>query len=543
MKTACFFFLSLFFLTSLTIADDSNGETLDSAFANPTSMTDQQMDNAKEFTHQGIKDRTIKEGCAQKGLNNCSDSESSFPVEEAISKVYALIFGGLMGGTGGPTIAMKSEGTGGTTGTSGGNAGGNSGSGATGGASGEAQEKTSPDYCMYGAMAYEALGGMLQQSLQSKADQSAAASGDIQLQSLVSLKEAHRARRKTAGWQAGVYGTISACYIYMLTWGGADRTDWKIWAKFGGATALTTLYIKKANKHNNSMKKVQKIIDSLPKAGDCNPWTGTQCFCKELTSKDTYPMEYQEVCVLNNGNFDTPKSAVGCGTVADGKLTFDKECKCKQTNSCYKMNLKAYTPNFSLGSNFMDEMNKNIDLLNNGEFDEGKLAQLAANSAAMASRLKAKNVAMPKVNLTAEQKKVADALKPILGANAALAAVSPAASPRGGISDSAALKATSNLGALDEKKVKESVAEAIKMNYQTGSGIAGKSKSNEPTFSFPGLMGQQPASNSTEVLSFAEQAVNKADVSNAPDTPIFDIISNRYRRSGWNKLGPDSEKK
>jgi hypothetical protein len=37
-------------------------------------------------------------------------------------------------------------------------------------------------------------------------------------------------------------------------------------------------------------------------------------------------------------------------------------------------------------------------------------------------------------------------------------------------------------------------------------------------------------------LTFAEKAINNADVTNSPDTPIFDIISNRYMRSGMSKL-------
>ena len=53
----------------------------------------------------------------------------------------------------------------------------------------------------------------------------------------------------------------------------------------------------------------------------------------------------------------------------------------------------------------------------------------------------------------------------------------------------------------------------------------------------PIMPGQaQESAGGTEIVSFAEAAVSKADVSNTPETPIFDIISNRYRRSGWQKL-------
>ena len=53
----------------------------------------------------------------------------------------------------------------------------------------------------------------------------------------------------------------------------------------------------------------------------------------------------------------------------------------------------------------------------------------------------------------------------------------------------------------------------------------------------PNLLNQKkaPASSSVEIMNFAERAVSNADVSNTPDTPIFDIISNRYRHT-WKRL-------
>ena len=499
-------------------AQNATGESLDTTFANPTKMTDEQMNSAKDFVHKGIKDRAIKEGCSQGGLNNCQDDDGSFPVESLIGKAYALIFGGMLNGADGPSFTKKpdaaaaAQDTGTTPPT-------------------EVKEETSPDYCMYAAMAYETLGGMIQAGLQSKADQSAQASGDIQLQSLVNLKETHKARKKTANWQAGVYGAITACYAGMAYTG--ITLDWKYWAKIGGATTLTLLYKKKANKHSNAAKKVQTIIDSLPKSGDCNPWTGTKCFCQELTSKALFPTEYEEVCVLNNGNFDTPKAALGCGVVVDGKMQFDKECKCKQTKTCFTANLKSYSPKLEIGANLMNEANKGFDLLSNGDFDEGKIDHYANQMAAMGQRIKPKKDNTPKVNLNAEQQKIANALAPTMGSAAALAAVSPPAGPRGGIVDPPALK-SSALDNLSEDKGK--IAEAIKASYKSG-GRGSIASSNAPDFVFPGLMAQAPKENSnTEILTFAEQAVSKADVSNAPETPIFDIISNRYRRSGWGKL-------
>ena len=520
--------LSIFLLSLMlpTLVLGQSSDSLDASFSNPTNMTDEQMKNAKEFVHTGIKNREYNEAC--KDLNNCSAEDEGMPLESIIGKMYALIFGGLLGG--GPSLKVKPKPTGGTaTGTTPPA----TGSEAAPANSVEKKDDTRADYCMYAAMAYETIGGMLQQSLQQKADKAAEASGDFQLQTLVSLKETHKARKKTATWQAALYGGIASCYGVMAFTG--VQTDWKFWAKLSGAVALTGLYMKKANKHAKAAKKVQLVIDALPKAGDCNPWTGTACFCKELTSKATFPMEYEEVCVLNKGNFETPQVALGCGTMVDNKLTYDKECKCKQNNTCFKATLTAVIPKLNIGTNFMNQANTGFDLLNSGNMDEGKLATYATGAAGMANKLKPKTpVTTPKVNLNAEQQKVADTLAPLIGpGNAALAAVSPAAGPTGGYSDPPISSA-----ALSKLKpeIKEKIAEAIKGGYKGGAGFQATADSS-PDFNFQGF-GAQPeqSAGGTEVISFAEQAVSKADVSNAPETPIFDIISNRYRRSAWEKL-------
>ena len=500
-------FISIFLVMCLVMNLALADESLDAAFSNPTNLTDQEVKNSQEFVHQGVKDRAMTEGCAK--LNNCQVDSGGMPIEDMISKAYALVFGTMVKGL-----------------TKGKNA-------KTDGDTEKGKKEEQSDYCIYIAMGYEALSLVMQQNLQSKADKATSTTADIQLQSLISLKETHKARKTTATYQAAAYGTVAACYGYMAMSGKA-ALDWKFWSKIGGATALTGLFIRKAAKHANASKAVQKVIDSLPKAGQCNPWTNTPCFCKEPTSKDTYPAEYQSVCVLNNGDIETPKVALGCGTMVDNKVTYDSECTCKKTNTCIKTSMAGMIGNIGGGANFMASANKGFDLLSGGVTDTAALNSYASDAAAMAARLKPKTDTTPKINLTDAQKKEAEALKPVLGNLAPLAAASPAMSAPGGIQDSG----KSGSAALNKltPELKEKLAEGIKANYKKGnSGFNNSSDSDD--FVFAGLPTAAPqANNETEVLTFAEQAVNKADVSNAPETPIFDIISNRYRRSAWNKL-------
>ncbi|MCM2350820.1 MAG: hypothetical protein NDI69_12425 [Bacteriovoracaceae bacterium] len=531
MKKTILLLLTLLAVPSLVV-----GQSLDASFETPTNMTDKQMDAAKNFEHGGIKDRVIKEGCAK--VDDCKSEEEGFPLEMMIGKAYALM--GMMTGGGGmiPKFTKKPA-------PEGSNLPGKdeAAKGAEKGADADkaAKDEDQTDYCMMVAMAYETVGGFIQDGLQKKAQEKTAKVNDVQLQSLVNLKETHKARKTTATWQSGIYGSVAACYGAMA-FTGKIALDWKYWAKLGGATTLMALYIKKAKKHDDAAKKVQLVMDSIPKAGECNPWTKTSCFCSEATSKERYPAEYQEVCVLNKGNFETPKVAIGCGAVSNNKIQYDKECKCKETNTCLKGNLKTYNPKFAMANNFMNQANKGFDLLNSGEFDEGKVAALTSAAGAMAKKVKGKldTKSIPKPNLTVEQAKMADALKEYVPGELANVAAASNSAYKGGIKEPSLSSAA--ISKLPDS-MKNKLADTIRVNYKKGGGSDSSASSDEPDFSFP-IPGQAEAeSGGTEVISFAEQAISKADVSNAPETPIFDIISNRYRRSGWGKLESTTEKK
>lgn len=532
MKTQMCLLLLLLSLPTLIYGQAKVDDSIDATFSNPTNLSDKQMDDAKNFTHQGIRERAMKEGC--KKIDDCKDDEG-FPLEMLIGKAYAMI--GMMSGGGAFSLKGKitqadkdaADITNATNKKAAMDA--NQDPSKVKEVKPEGEKKI--DYCAMVAMANETLGGMIQSSMQKQADNSATAPGDAQIQALISLKQTHETRKKTASFQAGVYTGVTTCYAAMAL-AGAEMSDPGFIAKSAGAAALMVLYWKKAIKHKKAVKAVEAVMASMENTGkNCNPWTKSACFCSEATSKTLYPMEYEDVCVLNKGNFETPKIALGCGAVVGGKINYDKECKCKQTNTCMKSGLKAYNPKFGLGNNLMSEANKTFDMLGSGEFDQGQLDEARLNASVMISKIKLRPGSnFPRPNLTDEQKKVADALKPFMpeaAANLAAAANSPY---RGGIYDSAATTASvSKLPA----SIREKLAHSINVGYKQGDGF--NAIEEEPSFEMPIMPGQaQESAGGTEIVSFAEAAVSKADVSNTPETPIFDIISNRYRRSGWQKL-------
>lgn len=551
-------FATLLTLMTLTAsADDVN-----SLFTTPSNMTDQEAEDSKNFVHQGRKDRLLQTGCQEKGLDKCDvgdvdskgvlfDSAIGAQVEQNIGRLYGILFGatGFLTGSGGPKVTVVEKAEKGQTqlkakdltkddrkaiskdGST---------SFEKDGNKGEAEAKS--DYCIYAAMGYEAVAGMIQSALQKKIEESTANISDVQLRSLVALKETHRARKRTSTYQSVTYGATSACYIARAAASkGRVVMDWKYWAKMSASAGLSTLYALKANAHAKKMEAVQAVIDSLPKAGDCNPWTGTTCFCAEPTSKTLYPSQYQEVCVENNGDPEVPRVSLGCGAVSNGQMTFDQECKCKETNTCYKTSLKTFNPKFSLGKNFMNETNKGYDMLSSGQFNQGQFDKYSMQNAATATSLKGKIDVppTPALNLNEEQKKIADSLKDVVPpAVASLAATTPPANLKSG-----GVMSTGNaaLSALPDKLKKQLNEAEVKAKYSNkGSGYESVSAPEED-LALPTMPGQESQAGGTEVMTFAEKAVSKADMTNNPETPIFDIISNRYRHS-LNKLEAQEKK-
>lgn len=393
---------------------------------------------------------------------------------------------------------------------------------------------------MYGAMGYEVIAMGMQTAMQEKTQQSTANLNDPQLAALVSLKETHKARKKTSTYQSAVYAATFGCYAARAALsGGAISMDAKYIAKMTGAAAIAVLYKMKANKHDKAAKLVQKVIDSLPKAGDCNPWTGTACFCKNTTSITLYPTEYQEVCVMKVSEAVADATInSGCATTAkDGTVTYDQNCTCKQTNTCYMATVSGYNPNFNLGANLMTDANNAYQNLSSGTLSEGTLGAITDKANAIATKLKDKidTSNVPTVTLTDGQKPTAESLGQLMPAALANSAASQPEN-----SGSAALLGGGSMGSALEKipkKLKDQLDAEVSGNYSSKGGGNSNAGAEEPAMTLPKIPGQEEEGKSgTEIVSFAEKAIDNADVNNSPDTPIFDIISNRYRRSAWEKL-------
>jgi len=539
-------FSLLLAFTIFILNNSTRAQSLNEAFETSGNLTDQQAKDAKNFVHQGQKDAIIATQCKDQNLGTCNQNEVNSQaavfkgnigaaIEQNIGKFYGLLFGasGFMSGNGGPTVGVVSKQNKTAEGTF-------VKDGKEVKKSEAADQKT--DYCIFAAMGYEFISTYMQQGMQTKIEESLKEEKDLQLKALVALKKTHEARRKTSLYQGSIYAATSGCYILRAaTSQGRVVMDWKYWAKMSAAAGLSTIYFIKAKKHKEAAEKVQTVISALPSVGDCNPWTKTACFCAEKTSKTLYPDTYQEVCMLNNGQLDPDKVAMGCGVMKDGKMEYDKDCKCKSSNTCFRPKISSPNMKFGFGNNMMNMANTGFDMLGNGDFDSGAFDTYALKSGAYATKVRNKiePKGMPKVSLNQKEKEISDSMKGFLPESVAgLVAKSPSVTPPGGFGDNSLSTALDKL----PKDLKEKIAETeSSSDSKRGGGFAAVDDNEEMSFSLPG--GEEQSQSGTEVLTFADKALEKADVTQSPDTPIFDIISNRYLRSGINKLQVEEEKK
>ena len=157
-----------------------------------------------------------------------------------------------------------------------------------------------------------------------------------------------------------------------------------------------------------------------------------------------------------------------------------------------------------------------------------------SSSAIKLSNVKINGDAIPDVKLTPSQKAAADSLQGLVPpaiANLA-AAGSPSGPPTGGLMGGSTASALDKIPSALRKEMKDF---EVSGGYRGNGGFSPTSAAAESSFSLPGMQPANPEGG-VQVEEYAEKAINNADVRNAPETAIFDIISNRYRSSAWKRL-------
>ncbi len=525
------------------------GQTLDESFSTTKPLTDSEQNQANNYFHSGIAGDYLKEECGKlkkefKTQLGCND-ETGAPgqvlggnlggvLEEMIPRLYGMI-GMVSMATGGGSIAMK---TGKAT------------------EAVKADPSTTPpteakpasdgtekkkDVCIYIPMAGEAISQVsqqvsernIQQQMTDKQKQNSMS--DQQKESLYAVANVHKTRAKTAMMQATVFGATAACYTAYIAKGavvtGKDGAMMII--KVGAAALVSAIYIKKASNHKKYAEAVKKVADKLPGDGDCNPFTQTQCFCAEKTSQKADPTNFVKVCVppelANNGNANP--NAIPCATIQNGQAQVDTSCSCKRNNSCLNGQLSARAASIDFGGvNMADPLR----LLNemNGEFDaervEPILGSINARSKKAISGLSVPDV--PSVTLNDKNRQIAKELNN--GGMPARVAAFAAGSNMGSVTPAMAVSgAIGNLPPIEQDSSESRKGTSYNPSSGSGSSNRGSSKTD---FSNPFAKGGKPEA--VQIETFAEQAFAQAEITKDTSVGIFDLISNRYRRSAWNKF-------
>ncbi len=561
--------------------------SLNGAFSdmNANQLTDQETKEAENFNHTARTNRIVTEQCTgDKCKSDKADKNASViggdigaAIEQNIGKLYAAIFG-----AGGMLISAITSAIGSTGSGSGVSAGVGALSSMTGkndgnlssysvvrgkdGAKLKGEEATKAkqalkdeglgkdmrkgkevtskdgntktekktDYCSKIAIASEVAAAINQHIRQKKIESIPMTVGDEQRGALEKVKMTHEERRRTSIIQATGFTGVAACYAAMMMTNSVVVDPMMI-IKAGAATTLATIFHLKARKHRKATEEIDRIIQALPKTGDCNPYTKTLCFCAESTSEKAYPAEFAKVCVPEELGPNATASSTSCLVEnSAGQYVADTACTCKKNNTCVKANLVITNPKFQLASNLMGQGNGALNAVLSGNFDEGKLNTAYLNTNAFTKRvLKAADKNVKAAQTNSKNKKLADDLSKVLPPNLA----SQVASTSGDFlpsTASQAMPAMLGVSAANQDIVDKAVKKA---SYESGGPGFGSSSVAEEEFTLPQMGTEQSEEKGgVEVLSFAEQAVENADITKAPETPIFDIISYRYRQSAWNKV-------
>jgi hypothetical protein len=495
-------------------------ETEEDQFGEGGNLTDQQRLDAQNFVHQGQVQKEYDEACKDQG-NLCTDGTYAFKGEgwqtleqmvPVVSKAYSMFFGMT-----GSKIQMKPK------------------KDAPTNSNGKKEGDEKQDLCAFIPMVTEMGATAFQAIQQNQIENTEVKPESIQEESLYQVARTHDARAKSADMQFYGWTATGACYAAYLI--GGAKPNFSNIGKMSAAALLATFYKISAEAHKERSAEIIKIAEGMPGKGDCNPFTKTHCFCSEKTSFQFHPSEYQTACIPKDYH-KQPPVASGASCVDQNKK-IDHSCQCKKTNSCMIDSLMMGAASLPFGASLVNGPFQALDYLKTGNFDSGSLNNAAQANSAFTKRVMdgIKNVEdLPKMNLDDNQKKTAKALND-LGVPAGVAAGIAASPQTGGQLPSSMSDALASLKSNSP------------INFPSGSGYKGiQSASNGYKPNSGSLSGRRDSSNTNsapvqptkgdgvEVLEFADMAVKEADITKAPEKMLFDIISNRYRGSAWNKF-------
>ncbi len=398
--------------------------------------------------------------------------------------------------------------------------------------------KEGTDFCGYIPMVTETAATFSAQSNNQQIEANAQAqtgSTAAQADAFYAMADVQKNLRQSSQMQAIGWGSTAACYTtLMLTGTMAPKANPIV--KASAATLLGTYYLKKAMAHNERKKAYEKLAEGFPKAGQCNPYTRTTCFCMEKTSQASDPTNYQRFCVPKDLHSAAP-NAVSCVT-QDFKP--DPACSCKAKGTCVQARIASIGAQIGLTPTTMSGQFQAIKPFGSGflgsDFDGSAQKNLAFAKKGIAK------IPTTKVNFTDDKQK--DLTKKLIGAGlpkfgAANLAVAKGSNPL----PSSFSRGYTPSRSYSKSKPSSNVSSDTP-RFKRGGDVNGSSKRRSSRSRSRRSRGGGGAK-AIEIQDFASQAQKRAmerAITTDKSKPIFDIITYRYKTSAWREFREQIQK-
>ncbi len=539
------FLLSLLSISVAEAQQKRGNQALQEEFA--PAITEQQENAAKNYIHEGLAAKKVEEMCREgrDGYKDiCEEDQYAFKggmmrklegMIPALTKAYAM-FSSM--GPGSKFDAYKMDDDGNKFAADGskldkdGYKLDENGNQLTAEGKQEPATEEKTDYCGYMAMASEAASTAFaaQKNEKSQQNYKKAKPESKQAAAFYSLAESHKTMAKAAKIQFYAWGATSACYVAYLAQE-AYQGDWKVKAKLAASALIATYYKMKASAHEERYKLLLQMAKELPQAGDCNPFTDTNCFCAEETSKSSDPGNFTQMCIPKKlAARDGPGSEAYVCADQNGKA--DEDCVCSKTDTCADRRLKIAALKLGLTPAKMRDPLAALKPLSKG-FSGGRVGAAADRNYALAKRA-LENMKLNKpISLNNKQKKLA---RSMINAGFPRKAAALLASTDGsttGILPASALAGFDGAGFGRGGKDSEALSRNTIAKMKSGGsvGSAGRLTGSNPF----GNLGKRKKSNSEGVIieDFQKKAMIEAEIVQDTGVGIFEIISNRYKISAW----------
>jgi hypothetical protein len=382
-----------------------------------------------------------------------------------------------------------------------------------------------PDICAFGPRLGEEAATAVQEQNQQVIEfqMQTATEVSMQKQALESLADLHDSRKKTSIIQGSAWGAATACYgAYLI--GGAEFNGMMA-TKMATTAFMSIYYFSKADKHGDQAKIIRQEATSMPSLGTCGP-DNPECFCADASTEVNDPENYVRYCIppamQSNYNY------IPC---YDAQFNPDPECKCKATNTCYDGTSNVAGATFD--GSITGAVNPLFQTMSTGAFDNQIFRRKVRSAVKKAKKLLASPKAiakLPSTNLSKSEKKLAQTLHKH-GIPAQVAAVAA-----GFPLNKKYLRKFNKKNKTNFKKDDQRFLAMIRSRRPKGKSRRAPAKNYN--FSTP-QFGKKPENKGGVKIAkqHSRKITNRAEIHWERDNRlIFEIISNRYKLSAWNRL-------